>query len=423
MVERAGANGVKQDENEEKERWVGKPLSEIPDEGPLDERQRVVRGFDNIKGLFGLGWSLEDAIEMGHDWNTQSNSLLKDDEVVGIVKSKHDDFLKERDEEKRGKKEAGQGTPLEKRQKLDTFFFGRDLLCQQDEGIAWSIEGVIPHKGITMIAGVAGVGKTWLAMLIARAISWGDPFLERKTKKAGVVYFDLENPKSVLIERVTQAQARDVLFTTSWSLPIPFTLWLDFLNKMAMAGYVIILDSLVRAHGFEENSAMEMSKVMGRMRELTNLGGTIIFLHHKGKGDSIQYRGSSDILAGVDVAYVLESRDGCLVLKTIKSRVGEHVKIRMRLNITRESVTIQSREGEEEDLEKETREEEMQAVKETIRRMQEAGENPVHASILQALQGAMGKNKLYSLLKRGLGIHWKISTDPSDRRLKFFSLI
>jgi hypothetical protein len=49
---------------------------------------------------------------------------------------------------------------------------------------------------------------------------------------------------------------------------------------------------------------------MRLLRTLANLGATVLVLHHTGKADSAKlYRGSSDIKAAVDTAYVLESEE------------------------------------------------------------------------------------------------------------------
>ena len=50
---------------------------------------------------------------------------------------------------------------------------------------------------------------------------------------------------------------------------------------------------------------------MRQFRRLANLGATVIVLHHTGKAEtSKQYRGSSDIKAAVDTAYLLEKVPG-----------------------------------------------------------------------------------------------------------------
>src|SRR5947208_123373 len=47
--------------------------------------------------------------------------------------------------------------------------------CESDE-IGWVVSGLIPARGITIIAGEAGAGKTWLALALARATTVGGNF-------------------------------------------------------------------------------------------------------------------------------------------------------------------------------------------------------------------------------------------------------
>jgi replicative DNA helicase len=51
--------------------------------------------------------------------------------------------------------------------------------------IGWVVQDLIPAKGITIIAGEAGAGKTWLALTLARSLTFGGNFLigERATPK------------------------------------------------------------------------------------------------------------------------------------------------------------------------------------------------------------------------------------------------
>jgi hypothetical protein len=50
-----------------------------------------------------------------------------------------------------------------------------------------------------------------------------------------------------------------------------------------------------------------MAAVMYELRTLANAGAAVVVLHHKPKGDGSQYRGSSDIRAGVDVAFAVSA--------------------------------------------------------------------------------------------------------------------
>jgi AAA domain len=95
---------------------------------------------------------------------------------------------------------------------------------------------------------------------------------------------------------------------------------------------VLIIDSMIRFHRADENSATQMAPVMATLRELATIGASIIVLHHKSKGETSSYRGSSDIVTGADVALSLVKRDGLLELRTIKNRFAAEATVQIKPN-------------------------------------------------------------------------------------------
>jgi hypothetical protein len=74
--------------------------------------------------------------------------------------------------------------------------------CGSDE-IGWIVPGLIPARGVTIIAGEAGPGKTWLALALARALTLGGDFLgRRRSVGAQVLYLDWENPLNLIRDRL-----------------------------------------------------------------------------------------------------------------------------------------------------------------------------------------------------------------------------
>jgi hypothetical protein len=70
---------------------------------------------------------------------------------------------------------------------------------------------------------------------------------------------------------------------------------------------LIIYDSLIEFHPGSEQSSTETRAFMRQFRALANMGATVVVLHHTGKAETAKlYRGSSDIKAVVDTAYLLE---------------------------------------------------------------------------------------------------------------------
>jgi hypothetical protein len=98
---------------------------------------------------------------------------------------------------------------------------------------------------------------------------------------------------------------------------------------------LFIFDSFVRFHEADENSASEMRTVMGHVRALADVGSTVLLLHHRPKSQEILYRGSSDILAGVDVAFSLEKDSDALKLVGYKDRDSELRTLGIRVDFAK----------------------------------------------------------------------------------------
>jgi hypothetical protein len=202
--------------------------------------------------------------------------------------------------------------------------------CQSEE-TGWVVHGLIPARGITIIAGEAGAGKTWLALTLARAMTFGEDFLGRQTRKAQVLYLDRENPLSLVRDRLQVLFGGPSEFRPwgLWCPDEPPVIGDPRLLEFARKGPVLIVDSMIRFHTADENSATEMAPVMASIRELATVGASVVVLHHKPKSETSAYRGSSDIVAGADTAFALAKRDGLLELRTIKNRFASEVTIKV----------------------------------------------------------------------------------------------
>jgi AAA domain len=203
---------------------------------------------------------------------------------------------------------------------------------QCDASVEWLIEGLIPEAAVTLLCGDSGIGKSTLTLALAGAVAHGKPFLGRSTTQRPVLYVDRENPLSVVRERLHRLAVVETAALTVWGLwnaPAPEGPGAASIMQFAAAHRpLIIFDSLVGFHPGSEQDASETRKHMKAYIALAAAGAAVIVLHHTGKADSSkQYRGSSDIKAAVDLAYVLESLsepDGgirSLRLKAFKNRL------------------------------------------------------------------------------------------------------
>jgi archaellum biogenesis ATPase FlaH len=194
------------------------------------------------------------------------------------------------------------------------------------------IDPILPQENLLILGGEPKVGKSFVAMSIAKAVLTGNPLWGKfPVKKIGaVLYIDLETSKPEFKKRF-QSMKFDL------NLPISFIhlpkkeVYLDkdvcldaLMTKIEEVNpLLIIIDSLIRIHEQRENESTGMSRVMKNLRKLVKSGTTLLVIHHhrKGEGPANQMlRGSSDIKAAIDIEYALTRKDQSLVFKSIGSR-------------------------------------------------------------------------------------------------------
>lgn len=176
----------------------------------------------------------------------------------------------------------------------------------------WLIDGLIPEAAVTLLCGDSGVGKSTLALALAGAVAHGKPFLGRASAQRSVLYVDRENPLAVVRERLDRlgiVEIADLRVWGLWNDPMPEGPAAASILQFVSAHFpMIVFDSLIGFHPGSEQDASETRKHMQAYMRLAAAGAGVIVLHHTGKADTAkQYRGSSDIKAAVDLAYVLES--------------------------------------------------------------------------------------------------------------------
>jgi AAA domain len=178
----------------------------------------------------------------------------------------------------------------------------------------WRVDSMIAEGSITLICAESGTGKTWLGYFLAGCIAHGAPILGHSVRNCPVLYLDGENPLYVAKQRFSDLGIADspaLKIWGGWNLSPPVgpddPLVIEFAREQKG---LIVYDSLIEFHTGSEQSSTETRAFMRLFRALANLGATVVILHHTGKAEgSKQYRGSSDIKAAVDTAYLL-TKDG-----------------------------------------------------------------------------------------------------------------
>ena len=183
---------------------------------------------------------------------------------------------------------------------------------------------------MNIVASYAGVGKSILALSIAKSIMTGRPLWGKfpVLETGSVLLIDEETPRPFLKERVSRMR---------FDLGLPFPVIhfqgvkidteegvealeeaLDKVNPK-----VLIIDSFIRIHNLDENKTKDMARVMDRLRKIVNRGVIVLLIAHHGKGQDRpaeeKLRGVSEIPAGIDVEFsVVDKSDGEAGVKVVE---------------------------------------------------------------------------------------------------------
>jgi hypothetical protein len=194
----------------------------------------------------------------------------------------------------------------------------------------WVVDDFLPASAVTMISGESGSGKSTILLLLAQAVANGEPFLGHPTHPTKVLILDRENGATIYKERFNRLnipKQENIAYWGGWDDPEPqgpdFEAYVE-LAKVEKP--LIIFDSFIAfMKDGSEQDATEVRRYMNSFRRLAQAGATVVFIQHKGNGDNTkEYRGSSDIKASVDMAWVLTAKDRLqnAKLRNIKSREG-----------------------------------------------------------------------------------------------------
>lgn len=206
----------------------------------------------------------------------------------------------------------------------------------------WLIQSIWAQGAVGIIGGAPKCGKSWLALDMALSVTSATPCLGR---------FPVSTPGSALVylaeDALASVRARLDALCTHRRLDLhrlelyvitAASLRLDLASDQQRLGAtleqlrprLLVLDPLVRLHRLDENSAADISRLLGGVRELQRAFDTaIVLVHHASKKQRAQpgqaLRGSSDLHAFGDCNAYLAQRQERLVL-TLEHRAAPSPK-------------------------------------------------------------------------------------------------
>jgi hypothetical protein len=202
----------------------------------------------------------------------------------------------------------------------------------------WLIESLWSAEGVGVIGGAPKCCKTWLSLDLAVSVASGTDALGRfhVDVPGPVLVYGAEDAPVALRDRIeTITRARGVgLGKLDLGLIVTDSLRLDVERDRARLRAtlderrprLLLLDPLVRLHRIDENSAGEISALLGELRALQRAYKlAIVLVHHVRKNgaprgqDGQSLRGSGDLHAWGDSNLYLR-RQGAQIVLTVEHR-------------------------------------------------------------------------------------------------------
>lgn len=187
------------------------------------------------------------------------------------------------------------------------------------EDPTWLIEGLLPERGIGVLFGQFGTGKTFLALDLGKSIVYGRSWNGRKVLNPGAVIY-------VLAEGQGGWKSRLAAWHEAYDKPFDVTGFrsvlepVDLMDAAAVAKLgedfedlnpvLWIFDTLTQnTAGADENSAADMGLVLNNLR-LLSPNSFKLLLHHPGHSESGRARGWSGLAQNIETYLKLSPDKG-----------------------------------------------------------------------------------------------------------------
>ena len=220
-----------------------------------------------------------------------------------------------------GKEVPAANYPYEAPQKRKKFkklktVSGDELMKKTVKPVRFVVKDLLP-RGLNIVAGKRKEGKSWLMLDLCFSVASGEKFLDYDTEQGTVLYLDLEDPETRLLQRAREI--RDVIpsefheATKAGRLGAGLTEQIeDFVHDHPDTNLVVI-DTLQKIRKPKGDTYAGDYQVVSSLKNLADkLNIAIVCIHHtrkmKAKDTFDSVLGSTGLTAAADGIYVLERK-------------------------------------------------------------------------------------------------------------------
>ena len=193
---------------------------------------------------------------------------------------------------------------------------GDELMKKTVKPVRFVVKDLLP-RGLNIVAGKRKEGKSWLMLDLCFSVAAGEKFLDYDTEQGTVLYLDLEDPETRLLQRAREI--RDVIpskfheATRAGKLGSGLAEQIeDFVHDHPDTNLVVI-DTLQKIRKPKGDTYAGDYQVVSSLKSLADkLNIAIVCIHHtrkmKAKDTFDSVLGSTGLTAAADGIYVLERK-------------------------------------------------------------------------------------------------------------------
>ena len=193
---------------------------------------------------------------------------------------------------------------------------GDELMKKTVKPARFVVNGLLP-RGLNIVAGKRKEGKSWLMLDLCFSVAEGEKFLDHDTEQGTVLYLDLEDPESRLIQRARGI--RDVIpsgfheATKAGRFGGGLTEQIEDFVKEHPDTNLVVIDTLQKIRKPKGETYAGDYAVISALKNLADrLDIAIVCIHHtrkmKAKDTFDSVLGSTGLTAAADGIYVLERK-------------------------------------------------------------------------------------------------------------------
>jgi len=210
-------------------------------------------------------------------------------------------------------------------------------LLSKPKRISWLIEGILSQNTLNQVFGPSASGKSFVAIDWACSVATGTPWNGHKVEKGPVFYIAGEGEDGLALRVAAWEQERGCTIGKGPLFVIPQAMaLLKIQNSQALCDkldlYVethgsprlIVIDTLARNFGDgDENSASDVGLFIEHIDVMRRkFGCAVLIVHHSGKSDKGQARGSTALRGAMHHEYSVDDTGGRRVLRCTKNKEG-----------------------------------------------------------------------------------------------------